>query len=137
MPIFTPSAGTAAWMVGKMDAAIEIFDDAIEAARSVDNAAVLAWHLFNRALPEIVLGDLDQAMRFSEESWALAEPLPPGMIRGFSAAARASACHAIGQPAEAIELLYNNAGGPELTLIGGSWRGVWFEIAVALPPPAR
>ena len=130
MPIFTPSAGTAAWMTGQVGAAIEIFDDTIEAARSVDNPAVLAWHLFNRALPDLVLGDLDQAMRFSEESWALAELLPPGMIRGFSAAARASAFLITGRPEEAIELLYGNAGGPELTFIAGSWRGVWFEIAV-------
>ena len=86
MPIFTPTAGTSAWMIGEIDSAIEILDDAIEAARSLDNDAVLAWHLFNRSLPEIVLGDLDQAMLLSEESWALAEPLPPGLIRGLSAA---------------------------------------------------
>ncbi len=137
MPIFTPTAGTAAWMIGEIDAAIEIFDDAIEAARSLDNDAVLAWHLFNRALPEVVLGDLDRAMVLSEESWALAQPLPPGMIRGLSAAARASALHGIGQPAEAVELLYRNAGGPELRLIGGAWRGVWFEIAVELSSRTR
>ena len=130
IPIFTPCAGTAAWMIGHVDASVQIFDDAIEAARSVGNPAVLAWYYFNRALPELVLGDLDQAMRFCEESWALAEPLPSGMIRGFSAAARANAFQVTGRPADAIELLYDAAGGPELTLIGGSWRGVWFEIAV-------
>jgi ATP/maltotriose-dependent transcriptional regulator MalT len=130
MPVFTPVAGTAAWMIGEIDAAIEILDDTIEAARSLDNDAVLAWHLFNRSMPELVLGEVDNALRLSEESWALAEPLPPGMIRGLSAAARASALHGIGQPAAAIELLYSNAGGPDLELIPGAWRGVWFEIAV-------
>lgn len=130
MPIFTPTAGTAAWMIGEIDAAIEILDDAIEAARTLDNDAVLAWHLFNRAMPELVLGDLDHACRLSDESWALAEPLAPGMVRGFSAAMCASALHIVGQSAEAIELLYGNAGGPDLTLLGGAWRGVWFEIAV-------
>ena len=130
MPIFTPIAGTAAWMIGEIDVAIDILDDAIEAARTLGNDAVLAWHLFNRALPELVLGDLERAMRLSEESWALAEPLAPGMIRGLSAAARASALQGVGRPAEAIELLYRHAGGPDLTLLGGAWRGVWFEIAV-------
>lgn len=130
MPMFTPVAGTAAWMIGKIDAAIEIFDDAIEAARALDNGSVLAWYLFNRAMPELVLGDLDEAIRFTDESWRLAEPLPEGMIRGYSAAARAGALQAVGQPAEALELLYRCCGGPELTLLGGAWRGVWFEIAV-------
>lgn len=130
MPMLTPVAGTAGWMIGKIDAAIEILDDAIEAARGIDNDAVLAWHLFNRSLPELVLGDLDDAMGLTEESWRLAEPLPPGMIRGFSAACRASALEATDRPAEALELLYGCSGGPELTLLGGAWRGVWFEIAV-------
>lgn len=130
MPIFTPIAGTAAWMIGEIDAAIEILDDAIEAARSLDNDAVLAWHLFNRSLPELVLGDLDRALLISTESWDLARSLPHGMIRGFSAAALAGALHATGRPAEAIELLDENVGGPDLTLIGGAWRGVWLEIAV-------
>ncbi|MGD9996534.1 MAG: AAA family ATPase [Ilumatobacteraceae bacterium] len=130
MPVFTPMAGTAAWMIGEVDAAIEVFDDAIEAARSIDNDAVLAWHLFNRSLPELLLGNLERAVEISHESWTLAEPLEPGMIRGLSAAARASALEATGRPAEAIELLYRESGGSELTLIGGSWRGVWFEIAV-------
>ena len=130
MPLFTPIAGTAAWMIGQVTTAIDILDDAIEAARALDNDAVLAWHLFNRSLPELVLGDPDRADLLSEGSWARAEPLPPGMIRGFSEAARATALHATNRPAEAIELLYRDAGGPDLTLIGGAWRGVWFEAAV-------
>jgi DNA-binding NarL/FixJ family response regulator len=130
MPVFTPIGGTAAWMTGQVDAAIEILDDAIEAARTLDNDAVLAWHLFNRALPELVLGDLDRAILLSEESWARARSLPPGMIRGLSAASLASALQATDRPAEAIELMYANSGGPDLTLIAGGWRGVWFEIAV-------
>ncbi len=130
VPVLTPIAGTAAWMIGEVDAAIEILDNTIEAARSLDNDAVLAWHLFNRSMPELVLGDLDHALRLSDESWTLAEPLPPGMIRGLSAAARASALQGTGRSAEAIELLYRDSGGPELELIPGAWRGVWFEIAV-------
>ncbi|MBI4932446.1 MAG: AAA family ATPase [Actinobacteria bacterium] len=130
MPMLTPVAGTAAWMIGKVDAAIEIFDDAIEAARPTGNDAVLAWLLFNRSLPELTIGNVEQALAISEESWRLAEPLAEGMIRGLSAAARASALEASGRPAEAIELLYGFSGGPELSLVGGAWRGVWLEIAV-------
>ena len=128
--MLTPTAGTGAWMTGRIEDAIEILDDAIEAARTNDNDAVLAWHLFNRSLPELVIGNVEQALSFSDESWRLAEPLPDGMIRGLAAASRASALEAIGRPAEAIELLYRGAGGPELSLIPGAWRGVWFEVAV-------
>ena len=117
-------------MIGKVESAIEIFDDAIEAARPNDNDAVLAWLLFNRSLPELIIGNVEQALAISEEGWRLAEPLADGMIRAYSAAARASALEASGRPDEAIELLYGCAGGPELSLIGGAWRGVWLEIAV-------
>lgn len=130
MPVLTPIAGTAAWMIGEVEAAIEILDDAIDAARSADNEAVLAWHLFNRSLPELLLGNLERAVEISHDSWTLAEPLQPGMIRGLSAASHASALEATGHPGEALDLLYGASGGTELTLIGGSWRGVWFEIAV-------
>lgn len=130
MPTFTPTAGTAAWMIGEIDAAIEILDDAIEAARSLDNDVALAWHLFNRSLPELVLGDVDRALLISGESWDLAKTLPSGMIRSFSAAALAGALHGVGRPAEAIELLHGHVGGPDLSMLGGAWRGVWFEIAV-------
>jgi DNA-binding CsgD family transcriptional regulator/tetratricopeptide (TPR) repeat protein len=130
MPMLTPVAGTAAWMIGEIDASIQVLDDAIEAARMTDNDAVLAWHLFNRSLPELALGDVDQAVRFSEESWRRAAPLPAGMIRAFAAAAHASSLHAMGRSAEALDLLYGAAGGPELGLLAGAWRGVWFEIAV-------
>jgi ATP/maltotriose-dependent transcriptional regulator MalT len=128
MPVFTPVAGSAAWVIGDLAAATEIFDDAIEAARMLGNDSILAWHLFNRALPALVFGDIDAAGRLSGESWTLAEPLGDGMIRGFSAAVRASVLLEIGRPAEAVELVHRGAGGPEVALIGGGWRGLWYEV---------
>jgi ATP/maltotriose-dependent transcriptional regulator MalT len=76
----------------------------------------------------VVYGDVEAGRRFSDESWALAEPLGESLIRGYSAAVQGYVLLEAGRPAEAIELLHRAAGGPGLTLIGGAWRGIWYEV---------
>ncbi len=130
VPIFIPITGSSAWVTGDIALSLEIFDDAIEACRLVDNPAVLAWHLYNRALATLVVGDIDLALRFSEESWKIAESFEDGLISGFSAAVHASALRSSGQPAAARQLILERSGGPEVALIGGGWRGIWLEDLV-------
>lgn len=131
MPVYIPVAGSAAWVIGDRDGAIETFDDAIDGARMLDNEATLSWYLFNRALVALVYGDVEAADTFSEESWMRAEPLGEGMIRAFAAASRASTVLQLGRPAEAIELIHGAAGGPDVALIAGGWRGLWYETLAA------
>jgi DNA-binding NarL/FixJ family response regulator len=130
LPIFAPVAGTSGWMSGAIEDAITILEDAIEADRLLDNDAVLAWHLYNRAILALVVSDLPGALELSAESWCLAAPLGAGMIPAFSAAVRASVLRENGQPGEAIELLHSRSGGPGLDLLGGGWRGMWLEELV-------
>ncbi|MEZ5412325.1 MAG: AAA family ATPase [Acidimicrobiales bacterium] len=128
MPVFIPIAGSAAWVIGDREAAFEIFDDAIDGARMLGNDSTLAWYLFNRALAALVYGDSELADKLSEESWSLAEPLGEGMIRAFSSAIRASVMLETGRPAEAIGLIHAGAGGPDVALVAGGWRGLWYEV---------
>lgn len=128
MPVFSPVAGTSAWMLGHVERSAQILDDAIEASRLTNSDSSLAWHLFNRTLCALMSGDLDAAMRFSDESWELAAPLGDGLIPAFSAASRAQVLYESGRPSDAIRLVHERAGGPDVTLIGGGWRGIYFEL---------
>ncbi len=131
MPILTPAAGASAMVAGNFDAAAEILDDAVESARLIgSNEAVLAWHLTNRALLDMMIGDLEAASASTAESWRLASPLGDGLIRAWSAAVRADYLREAGQPAEALATLHSGAGGDEVTLIGGGWRGLYLELQV-------
>lgn len=130
MPLLTPLAGVSAMMVGDFAAAAEILDDAVESTRMVSNESVLAWLLLNRALLALMTGDLDTSSASSSESWTLAEPLGEGLIRGWSAAIRADYLREAGRPDEALAMLLSGAGGPDVSLIGGGWRGLYLELQV-------
>jgi ATP/maltotriose-dependent transcriptional regulator MalT len=127
---FIPVAGSSAWMLGRTELAIQIFDDAVESCRVAESDATLAWYLFNRCLPSFMVGDVESALRYSDESWALAASMSDGMIHGFSAAIRAQVLHELGQSAEALQLLLDHAGGPEVTSIAGGWRAIYLEQIV-------
>jgi DNA-binding CsgD family transcriptional regulator len=89
---------------------------------------LLSWHLYNRAIVAWYLGETDIADQLSEESWRLAAPLGDALIPGCAAAGRAGVLRDLGRPAEALELLISRAGGDDLALIAGGWRGVWLEV---------
>lgn len=130
MPIFASVAGTSGWMSGAVAASTQILDDAIDADRILDNDAVLAWHLYNRAILALVVGDLPTAWELSDESWRRAASLGEGMVPAFSAAVRGSVLREHGEPQQAIELMEARSGGPGLELLGGGWRGMWLEELV-------
>ena len=48
LPILTPILGTSLSMSGRMERSAEVLDDAIEAARLVDNTQAMSLNLFNR-----------------------------------------------------------------------------------------
>ncbi len=128
MPVFGPIAGTSAWMLGHMELSGQILDDAIESSRLTNSESSLAWHLFNRALGALMGGDVDGAMRFSNEGWLLAAPMGAGLIPAFSAACRAQVLHEVGRTDEAVRLIDERAGGPDVSSIAGGWRGIYFEL---------
>lgn len=128
LPILTPILGTALAMSGRMERSAEVLDDAIEAARLVDNAQAVSLNLFNRALSAVMAGDLETALDCGAESVELARLVDNGVITAFAGAIHAQALLETGDARGALQLLLESAGGDELPLLAGSWRAIYFEL---------
>jgi ATP/maltotriose-dependent transcriptional regulator MalT len=117
------------WYVrGKLAAAAELLDGAIEAGRLLGSPPALAGNLFNRSVVALAAGDLDIALATAQESVELTRDLDEGFVTAWAAARLGSVLFETGQPDQAIELLLGRAGGEELTLIPGGWRAYCLEL---------
>ena len=117
------------WYVrGRLAEAAELLDGAIEAARLLGSPPALAGNLFNRSVVALAVGDLDVALATAEESVELTGDLDDGFVTAWAAARLAGVLFETGQPGRAVDLLLGRAGGPDLTLIPGSWRAYWLEL---------
>ena len=128
VPILTPILGCSLWMVGQMARSAEVLDEAIEAARLVENAQALSLSLFNRALSASMAGEIDLALELGAESVELARGLDNGVISAFAGAIHAQALLESGDPARALDLLLTSVGGPELPLLAGGWRATFLDL---------
>ncbi|MGH8834549.1 MAG: LuxR C-terminal-related transcriptional regulator [Actinomycetes bacterium] len=118
-----------AWYVrAKLAEATELLDGAIEASRLLGNRQALAGNLFNRSGVAMAVGDLDIALATAQESVDLAGDLDRGFVAAWAAVRLADALLETGQPAQAVELLLDSAGGEELTLIPGGWRAYGLQL---------
>src|SRR5262249_47431114 len=66
-PLILPVLGTAHWVQGRMAAAGELLDGAVETARLLDNAQGLVWNLFNRSFAALAAGDVELAFATAQE----------------------------------------------------------------------
>ncbi len=118
-----------AWYVrAKLAEASELLDAAIEAARLFGQTQALAGNLFNRSVVALAVGDLDTAVSTAQESVDLARDLDAGFVPAWAAVRLAGALLETGQPAQAIELLLDRAGGEQQAMIPGSWRASCLEL---------
>jgi DNA-binding NarL/FixJ family response regulator len=113
---------------GKLAEAAELLDGAIEAERLLGSPPALAGNLFNRSAVALAVGDLDIALATAEEGVELARALDEGFVRAWAAVRLAGVLVEIGEPARAVELLIDGAGGEELTRIPGGWRAYGHEL---------
>ena len=127
-PLVVPMLGGSLWVRGRMAEAGEVLDDAIAAARLVDNPQGLSWNLFNRSYAAFAAGDIDLALATAIEAFDLAQQLDPGPVPAHAAVALAYARFETGHPERCAELLVEFAGGHELRLIGGGWRARYLEL---------
>jgi DNA-binding CsgD family transcriptional regulator len=128
LPILTPILGTSLAMAGEMRRSEEVLDDAIEAARLVDNAQGLSLNLFNRALSAVMAGDLETALDVGAESVRLARSVDNGVITAFAGAIHAQTLLESGDANGALELLLESVGGEEVPLLAGGWRAHFLEL---------
>jgi len=117
------------WYVrGKLAEAAELLDGAIEAGRLLGSPPALAGNLFNRSAVALAAGDLELALASAEEGVELTRGLDEGFVSAWAAVRLAAVLLEAGQPDRAAELLIGRAGGEELTLIPGNWRGYCLEL---------
>jgi DNA-binding NarL/FixJ family response regulator len=117
------------WYVhGKLAAAAELLDGAIEAGRLLGSPPALAGNLFNRSVVAAAMGDVDLALATAEEGVELTRDLDHGFVAAWAAVRLAGVLLEAGEPARGVELLLGRAGGPELTLIPGGWRVYCLEL---------
>jgi DNA-binding NarL/FixJ family response regulator len=117
------------WYVrAKLAEATELLDGAIEAGRLLGTSPALAGNLFNRSVVAVAVGDLDLALATAEEAVELTRDLDEGFVTAWAAVRLAAVLLETGQPLPAVELLSGRAGGEEMTLIPGSWKGYCLEL---------
>jgi DNA-binding NarL/FixJ family response regulator len=117
------------WFVrGKLAEATELLDAGIEAARLLRNDQALVWNLFNRSVVALSAGDLELALATAQESYDLSRELDQGFHTAWAGVRLAGALLETGQPDRAVELLLESAGGEEMVLIPGSWRGYCLDL---------
>ena len=130
-PLLTQMEGVALFMLGRLDAAADVLDDAIEGARLIGNANTLAWTLFNRSWTALLAGDLDTALNMADESVELFRSLESPvatLTTTFADTGLATVLLEKGEPERCLELLLAAGGGPELASIPGTWRVVLQEV---------
>src|SRR5262245_24763195 len=117
------------WYVrGKLAAAADLLDGAIEGGRLLGSPPALAGNLFNRSVVALAAGDLDLARDTAEEGVELTSDLDEGFVAAWAGARLAAVMLETGQPEGAAELLLARAGGEELRLIPGSWKAYFLEL---------
>jgi ATP/maltotriose-dependent transcriptional regulator MalT len=117
------------WYVrGKLDAAADLLDGAIEAGRLLGTPPALAGNLFNRSVVALAAGDLDMALTTAEQGVGVTRDLDEGFVTAWAAVRLAAVLLETGQAPRAVELLLGRAGGEEMRLIPGGWRASCLEL---------
>ena len=127
-PLVVAMLGGSLWVQGKPREALSLFDGAVESARLAGNAQGLAWMLFNQSIAALAAGDVDVALSAAEDSVELEKDLEPGVLSATAAAVLGSALVEAGQADRSVEVIVTQAGGEEITRIGGSWRARFLEV---------
>ncbi len=127
-PTLVPTLASAYFVHGRLADSAEVIEGAIEAARLANNVQDLAWRLHVRSSGALAAGNLETAQATAAEAVELTRTLDESFVSAYPAFALASALEASGDPAGAVEILIERAGGDELGLIPGVWRVAALEL---------
>ncbi len=126
-PFLIPVLGTILQMLGSLDEAVRVLDEAAEAARLSGNVQALAWNLLNHANAALYVGDLETARRVAQESVDITRDLDHSLVSTYAGANQAFVLNAVGEHEQAIAAVTESAGGEDLPLLPGGWRANYFE----------
>jgi ATP/maltotriose-dependent transcriptional regulator MalT len=127
-PTLIPTLGTAHFMRGRFEEAVEVLDGGVEAARLGDVVQGKAWSLFNRSMAALFAGEVEDALSMAEEAMEYTREIDQSFVTGWAGVALAAALRANGDPARSAEVLLFSAGGEELPIIPGGWRAYGGEV---------
>ena len=127
LPVMTEALACSLFMRGRLAEAAELQDNALEAARLSANPQRLSWALFNRAWTARLAGDLELALSAGEESAQLAQELDDSIVSALARAVLAVILIETDEVTRGVEELLAAAGGPELPLIPGPRKCVYYE----------
>lgn len=126
-PFLIPVLGTILQMLGSLDEAVRVLDEASEAARLSGNVQAQAWNLLNHANASLYVGDLDTAQRVAQESVDITRELDHSLVSTYAGANQCFVLNALGRHEQAIATVTESAGGEDLPLVPGGWRANYFE----------
>jgi ATP/maltotriose-dependent transcriptional regulator MalT len=113
---------------GKLVEAAELLDGGIEAARVLGNTHALIWGLSSRSSTALRVGDVELALATAQECVELSKNRAVSFHSAEASADLAAALVETGEPAQAVELLVERAGGEELTRIAASPRARYLDV---------
>ena len=113
---------------GRLAESSSVIDGIVEAARLTDNALGLAGGLVQRGFTALAAGDVESALRASQEAVALTQDLAPSPVAAWAGGVLCAALVEAGKPDEAAHKLLSAAGGDDLPLIPGAFRVNFLEI---------
>jgi ATP/maltotriose-dependent transcriptional regulator MalT len=113
---------------GRLEAAAEIHETAVEVARLSGHSQGLAWNLIGRSLTATAAGDVDTALAAAEEAVEVVEDEDMSFPAMWVRAGLATALVEAGDYARATELLLSGCGGEELPRVPPGWRPSLFEV---------
>jgi ATP/maltotriose-dependent transcriptional regulator MalT len=113
---------------GRLEAAAEVHETAVEVARLSGHSQGLAWNLVGRSLTATSAGDTETALAAAQEAVDVVEDedmsFPAMWVRAGLATALADA----GDFRRTTELLLSGCGGEELPRVPPGWRPSLFEV---------
>jgi ATP/maltotriose-dependent transcriptional regulator MalT len=113
---------------GRLEAAAEIHETAVEVARLSGHSQGLAWNLIGRSLTATAAGDIDTALAAAEEAVDVVEDEDMSFPAMWVRAGLATALVDAGDFARATGLLIDGGGGEELPRVPPGWRPSLFEL---------
>lgn len=144
LPLVIPVQAAVHLVHGKLAAADQLIDGAVEAARLTPYSRAIVWTLANRSAVRLTAGDVPGALADAEESAEEVRHLDDEvLVRGWTGVRLGAALLASGQPAKALAALEEMGGGQDLSNVQGAERVTAFELltrcllATAQLPEAR
>jgi DNA-binding NarL/FixJ family response regulator len=127
-PFLIPVLGSVLQLTGRLEEAVQVLDEAVEAARLSGNVQALAWNLLNGANASLGIGEVETGVALAQESVDITRHLDNSLVSTYSGANFSFVLYEAGQPQRAIDMLTSHAGGDELPLIPGGWKANYFEL---------